>query len=204
MPFAVAGSVGIDLFIGEHGFAAVAPPDGHFVFVSQTLLVKLKKNPLRPFEIVGVGGIDLALPIVTETEHFDLRAEGVDVLAGGNGWVCAGIDGVLLRWKTEGVPPHGMKNVEALGAFVPGEDVSGGVALRMADVEASAGGVRKHVEDVELGKFMDGFTAMPLRERMRGGGVLVRIPGAKELPVIPQLLPFWLDEMKWILSATRC
>ena len=62
--------------------------------------------------------------------------------------VLAGLDGVLLGGQAEGVPAHGVEDVEAAHALVAGEDVGGGVALRMADVQARAAGVGEHVEDV--------------------------------------------------------
>ena len=78
--FAVAGAVGVDLFVGEHGLAAFAPPDRHFGFVGEAFLEELEENPLRPFEVFGVGGVDFAVPVVGEAEHLDLAAERVDVL----------------------------------------------------------------------------------------------------------------------------
>src|SRR5439155_1105716 len=43
-------------------------------------IVKLEKNPLRPFEIVRVGGVDLTCPIVAEPERLDLTLESGDIL----------------------------------------------------------------------------------------------------------------------------
>ena len=96
--FPVASAVGVDFFVGEYGFAAVTPPDRNFSFVGETLFVELEKNPLRPLEIFGVGRVNFPVPIVTEAEHLDLPAEGVDVLFCGDGGMGAGVDGVLFRW----------------------------------------------------------------------------------------------------------
>ena len=59
--------------------------------------------------------------------------------------------GVLLGGQAEGVPAHRVQDVEPAHPLVAAEDVGGGVALGVADVQARAAGVGEHVEDVELG-----------------------------------------------------
>jgi len=44
-----------------------------------------------------------------------------------------------------------MQDVEAIHALVAAHNVGGGVSFGVADVEALAGGIRKHVENVILG-----------------------------------------------------
>ncbi len=61
------------------------------------------------------------------------------------------LDGVLLGRQAEGVVAHRVQDVVALHATVAADDVGGGVALRVADVQARAAGVGEHVQDVELG-----------------------------------------------------
>ena len=97
-----------------------------------------------------IGRVHFSVPVVAEAEHLDLTAEGVDVLLGGGAGVRAGLDGVLLGRQAEGVPAHRVQHVEAAHPPVAGQDVGGGVALRVADVQAGPAGVREHVEDVEL------------------------------------------------------
>ena len=63
----------------------------------------------------------------------------------------AGLDGVLLGGQAERVPAHRMQYVEAARAAVAGEDVRGGVAFRMPDVQTRAARIREHVQDVKLG-----------------------------------------------------
>ncbi len=60
----------------------------------------------------------------------------------------AGLDGILLGGQAEGIPAHGMQDIEAAHALVAREDIGGGVALGMADVQAGAGRIGEHVEDV--------------------------------------------------------
>ena len=167
-------------------------------------IVELEKNPLRPFKIAGGGGVDLAAPIVAETEGFNLPLENGDVGLRRFARMLAGADGVLLGGQAEGVPAHGVEDVATAGALVTGEDVGGGVALRMADVQPGAGRVGEHVEYVELAgqALLRDFAcqAVAPREGMPFGQSVARIPGAENLPSLPVALPLRFDEMKRILS----
>ncbi|OQB93057.1 MAG: hypothetical protein BWX84_00692 [Verrucomicrobia bacterium ADurb.Bin118] len=115
-------------------------------------VVKLQENPLRPLKIIGVGGVHLARPIVAEAKALNLARERGDVLLRGDARMLAGLDRVLFGGQTKGVPAHRMQDVPTAGALVTGEDIRGGVTLRMPDVQPGPGGIRKHVEDVKLGR----------------------------------------------------
>ena len=91
-----------------------------------------------------------------------------------------GLDGVLLGGQAEGVPAHRVQDVEPAHPLVAADDVGGGVALGMADVQAGAAGVGKHVEDVELG---------PGR---------VEVDRAEGLVPLPFGLPLGLDALRVI------
>ena len=84
---------------------------------------------MRPLEVMRIGGIDLAVPIVAEAEHLNLPAELVDVLFGCHPGMRAGFDGVLLGGQTESVPAHWVHDVVAAHPAIAGEDVGGGVAF---------------------------------------------------------------------------
>ena len=79
-----------------------------------------------------------------------MLAEAIDVLLRGDGGMRPRLDGILLGRQAKRVPSHRMEHVETLHALVAAQDVGGGVAFRMADVEARPAGVREHVETVEL------------------------------------------------------
>jgi len=111
-------------------------------------VIELYEDPLCPFEVFRVSGIYLAVPVVAQAQFLYLAAEGVAVFVCGYSRVGSGLDGVLFGRQAEGIPSHGMEYVEALHAFVPCHDVSGGVALWMAHVQAGAGRVGVHVKDI--------------------------------------------------------
>jgi len=121
---------------------------GLLVFVAEIGIIQLEENPLGPADILGVGGVHFAIPIVAEAEFLKLTAKVVGIGLGGNARVLAGLDGVLLGRQSEGIPTHGVENVEAIHALVATNDVSGGVSLGMPDVQTLARRIWEHVENV--------------------------------------------------------
>src|SRR5947207_13234301 len=101
-------------------------------------MIELKKNPLRPFEIIRIGRIDFASPIIGEAEHLNLAAKGIDVSPRSDGGMGAGVDRILFSRQTEGVPAHWVEHVKPLSAFEPREDISCRVALGVADMKPGA------------------------------------------------------------------
>jgi hypothetical protein len=113
-------------------------------------MIELQEDPLGPAHVVGVGRVYLAVPIVGEAEALELAAEIVDIVLGVDARVFAGLAGVFLGGQAEGVPAHRVEHVVALHAPVARDDVGGGVALGVPDVQSGAARVGKHVEHVEL------------------------------------------------------
>ena len=138
------------LLVREHRAEGGAPVHGHFGDVGEPLLVELFEDPLRPLVVLGIGRVDLAVPVVAKAERLDLLAEAVHVLLRGDRGVRAGLHGVLLGGEAEGVPAHRVEDVEALHALVAAEDVRRRIALGVAYVKARPRRVGEHVETVEL------------------------------------------------------
>ena len=171
---------GIDLLAGPAFRLQLGDGLGLAGFLVEVRRVQLQEDPLGPADVSGIGGGDLAVPVVAEAERLQLALEGRDVGDGGDRRVLAGLDRVLLRGQAERVPAHRVEDVVALAALGAADDVGGGVAFGVADVEAGTGGVREHVEDEEL----------------RAGGIEVRIArvrGAEGLLGIPAGLPGGLE-----------
>ena len=127
-----------------------------------------------------------------------------DVLLSRLARVLAGPDGILFGGQTKSVPAHGVQHVQALCALIPRQNIRRGVPLGMADVQAGARRIRKHVEDVEFGHLLWLELLMSSRKRMLCRNTLTGIPGAKSLLLIPVSLPLGFDQVKWILTASRC
>ena len=144
---------------------------------------ELEENPLRPAVVVRVGRRQPAGPVVGEAEHLDLPLDVRDVALGRHARVDAVLDGVLLGRQAERVVAHRVQDVEALHPLVARNDVRGGIALGMADVQARAARVRKHIEDIHLG----------LR-------YVRQVRDLERLMLVPVLLPLLLDRSKRINS----
>src|SRR5215470_14317384 len=100
----------------------------------------------------------------------------------------ASFNRILLRRQTERVPPHWMQNVESAGAFVACHDIGRCVAFRMANMQPSPAGVRKHVEHIELWlRRIETFLA--------GIGCI------KNVALVPDGLPLSLNLIEWIWFA---
>src|SRR4029077_16024174 len=100
----------------------------------------------------------------------------IPAITNGPSGVLAALDGVLFRRKAERVPAHWMQNVKPAHPFVAGDDIRGGVAFRMSNVQAGTARIRKHIEHIEF-RFC------------RNEVLLARIWGVKKLALIPEGLP---------------
>src|SRR6266550_9540473 len=101
----------------------------------------------------------------------------------------AAFNRVLLRGQTECIPTHRVQHTEAAHAFVPRDDVSGRVTFGMSHVQARPAWVREHVEDVK-------FWLRRIEILLTG------IKRMKELPLLPNALPFGFDVVEWMRFAT--
>ena len=174
-----ADAVGIVAFIRGDGLGALRRG-------VEPRVVELHENPLRPFEIAGIGRVHLALPVVAEADALELLLEIGDVRLGRRARVLAGLDGVLLRRQAERVPAHRVQHIEAAHFLVAPDDVRRRVALGMADVQPRAARVGEHVEHVV-------FRAARVEAGLAG------IRRVKGLPFVPHALPAGLElvERKW-------
>src|SRR5215471_12596130 len=84
-------------------------------------IVELQENPLSPFKVFGVGGVDFAGPVVTKPEALDLAFEGGDVGLGCSTGMLAGFDCILFGGEAESIPTHGVQDVEAAGPVISGK-----------------------------------------------------------------------------------
>ena len=139
------------LFVRQHRAELGAPVHRHLGLVGEAHLEELAEDPLGPLHVAGIGGVDLAVPVVREAERLELLAVARDVAGGRHRRVLAGLHRVLLGGQAEGVPAHRVQHVEAAHALVAGEDVGRDVAFGVTDVQAFPGRIGEHVEHVVLG-----------------------------------------------------
>ena len=164
------------LFTGEHGLAVVAPVDRGLLAVDEPALEHLQKEQLFPAVVVRAAGGQFPVPVVAQPHGLELGAHVGDIVPGPGGRVNAALHGGVLGGQTEGVPAHGVEDVQALHALVAGDDIADGVVAHMPHVDA-ARGVGEHLEDVVF------FPA----------GLCVDLEG---LVPLPALLPFAFDGLE--------
>ena len=111
----------------------------------------LQEDPLRPLVEGHVDGRHPAPGVVAEADAVDLLLVARDVALGADPRVDAVLDRVLLGGQPEGVEADRVQHLVAGHHLVAAQHVGRDVAQRVADVQAGAGGVREHVQDVGLG-----------------------------------------------------
>ena len=71
---ALAGAVGQDLLVGQHGLAPGAPVDRRHGAVGQAGLPEAQEDELAPLDVAGVVAVHLAAPVVDGAEAPERRA----------------------------------------------------------------------------------------------------------------------------------
>src|SRR5256885_12151791 len=81
-----------------------------------------------------------------------------------------------------------MQDIESAQALVTRDDIRGGITFRMANMQACAARIGKHIQDVKF--------------RLRGiETFLTGIGRVEELSLFPDGLPFWFELVEWIRFA---
>ena len=155
-----------NFLVGQHALAAGAPVDVHFLLVSQTMLIQLQEDPLGPLVVLGVGGIDLAVPVKGKAQSLQLTAEVVHIVLGDNGRVDVVLHGKVLSGQAKSVPTHGIQHIVAVLTALAADHVQRGVAAGMAYMQAGTRRIRELDQCIELGFFvvdldMEGLFVLP-------------------------------------------
>src|SRR5881396_823934 len=140
----------LHLLVGEDGLAGGAPVDGRALPVGEPALEHPDEDELLPPVVLGLAGVDLAVPVVGDPEPLELRSHVVDVLGGPDRGVHPVLDRRVLRGQPERVPAHRVEHVEAAHRLVTGEEITDRVVAHVTHVDAP-GRVREHLQAVELG-----------------------------------------------------
>ena len=139
-----------NLLVRQNGLAARAPIHGRVAALDEATLPELLKNPLAPAIVLGVARHNGAVPVVGKAHALEAGLLGFDVGIRPFGRMAMVLDGSIFCRQAEGVPTHGMQNVEALHAIVASNNVANRIVTGMAHVNV-ARGIREHFQDVLLG-----------------------------------------------------
>ena len=114
------------------------------------MLVKLKEDPLGPLVVLGVGGVDLPVPVKGIAQHLELPPEVLDIIVRHLGGMDVVFDGVILCGQAKGVVSHGEKNVIAIHPAFARHHVHSGVGAGMPHMEPLTGGIRELYQRIEF------------------------------------------------------
>ena len=124
-----------DLFVGEHGVAVRAPVLGGFLAVDKALFQPAQEEKLFPTVIGLIAGGDFAIPVIGVAKALQLGAHVVDIGMRPDARMDVVFDGGVFGGQAEGVPPHGVHDVEPLHALEARHHVADGVVAHMAHVQ---------------------------------------------------------------------
>ena len=144
-------------------------------------MIRAQPDPLRPAVVVLVDGGELARPVVAKAESLQLRAKGVHRLLRRDGRVHPGLNRVLLGGQTEGVESHRVKDVEPFMPLESADDVGGGIALGMANMQSRPGWIREHVDAEILGLGRIEAVVAGVRCIERAAALPIRLPARFDL-----------------------
>ena len=139
------------LFVCKDALAGGAPVDGHGRLVCKAVLIHLEEYPLRPLIILGVGGIDAAIPVKAVAEHFQLAGKVSDIVFGDYCRMDMVFDCVVFRRQAESVKAYREQDIVALHALFTGDYIKSGERSGVADMKALTRRVRELDQSVELG-----------------------------------------------------
>ena len=153
--------------------------------IEGSVVVTLKhfnKCPLRPLVVFRIASAHFTVPVVAETNLFELFAIARNILHGGHFRVLTSLDSVLLCWQSIRVVTHRMEHVETVQSFIARKNVAGNVTQWVTYVQTCSRWIREHVEHIVFGLAGVYFTLV-------------------DVLVAPVLLPFLFNFAKIIFHS---
>ncbi len=129
--------------VGQAHLAGGAPIDGGFLFICQPFFKQLQKDPLGPFIVFRVGGVNFPGPVKGKSKGLQLLLETGYVSFGYDFGMDFVLDGIVFRRQAKGVPADGKEHIVPLQAAFAGNDVKSCVRPGMAYMKPLPRGVGK-------------------------------------------------------------
>ena len=133
------------LLVGQHRILYRIPVDPGFAAIGEARLEEVEKHLLFVFVVFRLAGRQLAAPVERQAHGFKLVAHDGDVFARPFRRMDLVLEGGVLRRQAEGIPAHGVQDIETLRALIARDDVAHGVVPDMAHMDP-AGRVGEHFQ----------------------------------------------------------
>ena len=125
-----------NLFICKDRIFNRVPVHPAFLAIGQPLFQKAQKHLLFMLIIIRCAGGQFAVPVIGQSHAAQLRAHGCDVLYGPGTGMGATLNRSIFGRQTEGIPTHGMKNIESPRTPVPRHHIAKCVVAHMPHMDA--------------------------------------------------------------------
>ncbi len=124
-----------DLFIGKADLAGSAPVDCCFFLIRQAPFKQLQENPLCPFIVFRIRGIDFPGPVKGKAQRFHLRLKAGNILLRNNLRMNFILYGIVFSGKSKRVPAHGKQDIISLQPSLAGNDIHCGIWTGMSHMK---------------------------------------------------------------------
>jgi hypothetical protein len=141
------------LFVGQDGAALLAPPLRAGGPKGESALEHQQEEPLGPAIVLGRGRVDFAGPVVGASDQFQLSLEVCRVTRHRLLGMQSLEQCIVFSRQAKGIPAHRVQDAEPGHPLVASDHVARNVVVQMADREAVARGIGKHLEHVKLWPF---------------------------------------------------
>ena len=140
--------IGVHLLVGQHGLVHRIPVHRGVLAVGQAAIEQLNEQPLGPAVVVAVTGRLFPIPVDGQTKPLQLTSHLLDIAVGPVPWIDVAFDRSVLRWKSEGIPAHGMEHRPAAHPLNSCDHIRDHVITHMTHVQCSRG-IRKHRQGIK-------------------------------------------------------
>ena len=123
-----------NLLVRQYGLVVRAPVDRRSLLIYQAFFIQLGEEFLFPTVVFWRTGRQLAAPVITKAQHFELVFHVRDVVIRPRCWRGVVFHRCAFRRQTKRIPADRLKNVFAQHTLVAGDHVTNGVVTNVAHV----------------------------------------------------------------------
>ena len=140
----------LTVLIGKNNFTGRAVVYQCFASEHKTMLIHLQEDPLGPFIVILICGVDHTIPVKRKTNFFQLIGKSCNILVRDHTRMFACLDGIVLSRKSECIESNGEQHVVSFHSSLSGNYLKAGICLNMSYVHTCSARVRELYQTIEL------------------------------------------------------